>query len=130
MVHIKEEQTIENLQWNLKQWEDYKVGLWLFFDKITKQFLGTGGLRHIDIEGVLEIDFAYALLSNFWQHGYATEIGKTCLEIGFEKLKFNSIVAGTRKTNFASQKVIEKLGFTFERIIFQIRTSAVHLSFN
>ncbi len=76
-------------------------------------------MRHIDIEGVLEIDLAYALCSEFWQQGYGTEIGKVCLEIGFEKLNFNSIVAGTQSTNLSSQKVIKKLRFSFENKTFK-----------
>ncbi|MBN9289095.1 MAG: GNAT family N-acetyltransferase [Gammaproteobacteria bacterium] len=114
-----EEQTLENLQWNLKQWEECNIGLWLFFEKETKQFIGTAGLRHIDIEGALEVDLAYVLLSQFWHRGYGTEMGKACLNIGFDKYKFESIVAGTRSTNFSSQKVIDKLGFSFERAIFK-----------
>jgi len=114
-----EEQTKDNLQWNIKQWEEYQIGIWLFFKKPTKQFVGIGGLRHLDIEGVLEIDLAYALLSDFWQCGYATEIASVCLNIGFEKFNFNSIVAGTQNTNFASQRIIEKLGFSFEQTLFK-----------
>lgn len=114
-----EEQTKENLLWNLQQWDDYKIGLWLLFKKENKEFIGTAGLRHIDIEGKLEIDLAYALLSKFWQQGYGTEMGKACLQIGFDKYNFSSIIAGTQSTNYASQKVIKKLGFTFERKIFK-----------
>lgn len=114
-----EEQTTENLLWNLQQWEEHKVGLWLFFEKENNHFVGSGGLRHINIEEIIEIDLAYALLSKFWQKGYGTEIGRACLEIGFEKLNFNSIIAGTKTTNIASQKVIKKLKFNFERTIFK-----------
>lgn len=114
-----EEQTTENLLWNLQQWQKNKVGLWLLFEKENKNFVGSAGLRHIDIEEIIEVDLAYALLSKFWHKGYGTEIGKACLKIGFEKLNFNSIIAGTQTTNIASQKVIKKLKFTFERTIFK-----------
>lgn len=114
-----EELTKENLQWNLQQWEEYSVGLWLLYKKENMEFIGSAGLRYIDIQGKLEIDLAYALLSRYWLRGYGTEIGHGCLKIGFGSYNFSSIIAGTQSTNFKSQNVIKKLGFTFESKIFK-----------
>ena len=51
----------------------------------------------------------------FWHKGFATEIAKACVEIAFEVLHLDHIVCGALKTNTASQRVMEKAGFQYER---------------
>jgi RimJ/RimL family protein N-acetyltransferase len=47
----------------------------------------------------------------------ATEIAKVSLHIGFERLRLTDIVCFTLTTNMASQRVMQKAGFTYERDI-------------
>ena len=112
-VRMKE-QTIQNLQWNIAQWDENGFGLWMFYEKNTKIFVGYAGLRSIEVDGTKEVEFAYSLMSKYWKRGYATEMSKACLEIAFDKLHVNNIIAKTRKSNLASQRIINKLGFSLE----------------
>ena len=109
------EETQLILQENLQHWERHGFGLWVFRDKIDNRFVGRAGLRHVHVEGNDEVELAYALMSEFWGKGLATEIGETILKVGFEQLKLPEVVCFTMTTNFASQRVMQKLGFQYER---------------
>jgi RimJ/RimL family protein N-acetyltransferase len=100
---------------NLHHWQQYGFGLWVFRDKVNNQFVGRAGLRNTNVEGINEVELAYALMAKFWGQGLATEMGEQILKIGFELLKLREIVCFTLTTNKASQRVMEKLGFKYER---------------
>lgn len=96
------------------QWERYGYCYWIFFSKDTAEFVGRGGLRHIQIEGSDEIEVGYAVMPKFWGKGFATEMGQTAIRIAFEKLGINKLACFTLPTNKASACVMEKLGFIYE----------------
>lgn len=98
-----------------KQWEEYGYCYWIFFDKITSEFIGRGGLRHVPIEGQDEVELGYAVMPVFWGQGYATEMGDAAIQIAFQHLKLKNLVCFTIPTNKKSQRVMEKLGFIYER---------------
>ncbi|MBD2450010.1 GNAT family N-acetyltransferase [Nostoc sp. FACHB-152] len=102
---------------NVHHWEQYGYGLWVFLDKINKQFVGRAGLRTTLVEGKNEVELAYALMAKFWGQGLATEMGEKILRIGFDLLGLQDIVCFTLTTNLASKRVMEKLGFQYERDI-------------
>jgi ribosomal-protein-alanine N-acetyltransferase len=54
-------------------------------------------------------------LSDFWNQGFATEMARASLEVGFGRLGFQEICSWTLPTNLVSQRVMEKLGFQYER---------------
>lgn len=110
---------------NLHHWQSYGFGLWRFQDKVNHEFVGRAGLRNTDIDGINEVELAYALMPKFWGQGLATEMGEKILEIGFKLLNLQEIVCFTLTTNKASQRVMEKLGFKYEREI--IRANLPHL---
>ncbi len=97
--------------WNLEKWERDHFGQWLWFDKISHTLVGRGGLRRINLNDTVVVELGYALMPNFWNKGRATEIASASVEIAFEILKLQSLVAFTPTTNIASQHVIEKAGF-------------------
>jgi [ribosomal protein S5]-alanine N-acetyltransferase len=111
------EETRENLEWNLKQWQDNGFGLWIFRSKITGQLIGRGGIRRVPIRDVEEIELGFALMPEYWGQGLATEMAKASTEVAFEKLRLRSLVSFTLTTNLASQHVIEKTGFKYEKDI-------------
>ncbi len=112
-----EKQTTDNLNWNLKQWEDNGFGLWMFYLNETHEWIGRGGLRRVEVNDNTEVEIGYALMPQFWNQGLATEITKACIEIAFEVLQFDNIVSFTLTTNKASQRVMEKAGLKYERDI-------------
>lgn len=110
-----EEETQDGLHKELEHWNKYDHGQWIFYDKETERFVGRAGLKHCYVEGQFEIELSYALVPDFWGRGMATEMVKTLLEFGFNQLKLPEIVCFTLPTNIASQRVMQKSGFQYEK---------------
>jgi len=104
----------EKLGQGLDHWNRYGFGIWALREKMTGNFVGHAGLRHLQVDGYPEIDLGYALRAEFWGQGLATEIARAVLSVGFEKLGFATITAMTLPTNLASRRVMEKAGFRYE----------------
>jgi RimJ/RimL family protein N-acetyltransferase len=106
------------LQNNLEHWKRHGFGLWMFHDPTTEgRFVGRAGLRHVQVGGNDEVELSYALMPEYWGRGLATEMARACVVVGFEQLGLADVVAFTLTTNRASQRVMQKIGFTYEREI-------------
>ena len=89
-------------------WKDHGFGWWAILDRASNEFIGRGGLRHIEIEGRAEIEIGYALLPSHWGRGLATELARTAKDIGVDELQLDRIVGVVLPTNHASRRVLEK----------------------
>lgn len=72
--------------------------------------MGTCGLY--DREGVDGIDIGFAFLPQYEGRGYAFEAAELLKEMAFSRFGLNEIKAITTRYNFASQKLLEKLGMS------------------
>ena len=79
------------------------------------QFIGRGGLKIYQIDGKDVSGLAYAVMPDYWNQGFATEMAQASLEVGFGQLGLPEIGSWTLPINLASQRVMEKLGFRYER---------------
>ncbi len=102
---------------NCEQWENYGHGQWMFFDKETETFVGRGGIRRVVVNDREEVELGYALMPEFWGKGLAVEIGKKALSIAFDEFFYSSVVAYTLTANKRSERVMQKIGFVFEKNI-------------
>lgn len=79
------------------------------FDKTDGHYIGHAGIRprptHMD-----EWEISYMLRHAEWGKGYATEIARKLVEFGFDKLQLNAVYATVDTDNFASIRVLEKVG--------------------
>lgn len=108
-------QTKAYLERNLAHWDRHGFGIWMLRDPNTGQVMGRAGLRHLDVEGMPEVELVYALLPDFWRLGLATDVARACVTIAREWLGLSSVVALTRPDNVASQRVLLKAAFVPER---------------
>jgi ribosomal-protein-alanine N-acetyltransferase len=99
----------------VQHWEQHGFGLWAVRDKGTGEFAGRGGLKHTHVGGRDEVEVAYALLPPYWGGGLATELAVESVRVGFEVLDRPDLVCFTLTTNRASQHVMQKAGFRYER---------------
>ena len=67
--------------------------------------------------GLNDIDIGFSILSRYRRKGYAYESSKAMLAYAKNTLKIKRVVAITHIDNIASESLLEKLGFTFDRII-------------
>ncbi len=77
--------------------------------------MGTCGLY--DREGLEGVDIGFAFLPQYFGKGYAHESASKILEAGKTIFGLTEINAITTRANLASQKLIEKLGLQYIRII-------------
>jgi [ribosomal protein S5]-alanine N-acetyltransferase len=98
-------------------WERYGFGLWLLRDRATAELAGRGGLQHTDAVGGEPVEVAWAVMPARWGEGLATELSLTSVDVGFETLELERLIAFTLPHNLASRRVMEKSGFAYERDI-------------
>jgi [ribosomal protein S5]-alanine N-acetyltransferase len=99
----------------LDHWNKYNFGTWIAIESVSSRFVGIGGTRQVFIQNVAETDIGYMLLKGFWGQGLATELAATSVQIGFAELNFPSLVADPPAAHVPSRRVLEKIGFAFER---------------
>ncbi|HWY86280.1 MAG TPA: GNAT family N-acetyltransferase, partial [Gemmataceae bacterium] len=80
-----------------------------------------------------EIELGYGLLTEFWGQGLATELAAASVRAAFDALKVPEIVSFALPTNKASRRVMEKVGFQYEKevvwadlphVLYRLRTTA------
>jgi RimJ/RimL family protein N-acetyltransferase len=96
-------------------WRHYGFGVWVLDDAQTGALVGRAGLQHTDVQGVDEVELLYALRPEFWGRGLAAEAGGALLGLAFSPASLPSVVAYTLPYNVRSRRVMEMLGFTYER---------------
>jgi RimJ/RimL family protein N-acetyltransferase len=61
------------------------------------------------------VEAGWCLPPSRWGHGYATELGRAGLDLGFNELELHEIVAFTQPFNAPSRAVMQRLGMTYQR---------------
>jgi RimJ/RimL family protein N-acetyltransferase len=83
--------------------------------KDTGTPIGICGLIKRDV--LDDIDVGYALLPEFCGQGYAAEAAAAALAYGRETLGLQRVVAVVNGENARSLRLLEKLGFRYERMV-------------
>lgn len=110
------EEAQKAIETNEKHWEAFGYGFWTIIEKETKAFVGRGGLIHIAFNHEEpDVELGYILTKEHWGKGYATEVARHFIQWGFAHLDNPYFMAMTYKENTASQNVLKKVGFTFDR---------------
>jgi [ribosomal protein S5]-alanine N-acetyltransferase len=99
----------------LQMYKDFGFGLFLVTLKENSVPIGLCGL--IKRPSLENIDLGYAFLPEYTGKGYAFEATKAVIQYGKEQLSINKIVAITTIDNLNSEKVLLKLGFSFDSLI-------------
>ena len=96
-------------------YERYGFGLLLVELKESHTPVGMCGL--LKREQLPDPDIGFALLSDFWNKGFAFEAAAAVLQDAVQRLKLERIVAITTLDNDASIGLLQRLGFSFEKIV-------------
>ena len=112
-----ENETWENLWNGLEHWERNGFGPWVFHVRETGEAVASAALRRVEIEGQPEVEVGYRVAAAWWGRGIATEMASALVGIARDRLGLAEIVAFTLPFNLASRRVMEKVGFTYERDI-------------
>jgi ribosomal-protein-alanine N-acetyltransferase len=108
------EESREWIERNLRHGEEPGLRIFVFRERATGRFVGRGALRRIEIGGAEEVEVGYAVAADLWGHGLATEMAAG-LVAHAEANGVHDLVAYTEPSNAASRRVMEKVGFGYER---------------
>lgn len=120
-------ETIDYTKKRHSHWTEHGFGIWIFRDKETKRFIGKGGFEFVE-NSDKEIFLDLIVTPKYWNQGYGTEIGKACLKIAFDQLHLEGISCCVLSGSLASQRVMEKLGFKYNRDI--VNVDSTYLIYN
>ncbi|MEO7426114.1 MAG: GNAT family N-acetyltransferase [Fibrobacteria bacterium] len=87
-------------------------GFWALEEKSSGRFIGFTGL-HIPIPELPFspcVEIGWRLMFSDWGKGFASEAAAKALEVAFENIKLQEVVAFATIGNFRSHKVMERLG--------------------
>ncbi|WP_281863373.1 GNAT family N-acetyltransferase [Planomicrobium okeanokoites] len=90
---------------------------WVVRGESTKEFIG---LISLDLhhDGI-DCEVSYQLLPDWWGKGYAAETVTVIIDFALNSLKLPAVLAETQSENFASCRLLEKLGMGLERKVFR-----------
>ena len=95
-------------------YERHGLGLLLVELKGSQAPIGMCGLLKRD--ELPEPDIGFALMPDFWNKGLAFEAAAAVLQDARNRLKLQHILAITSLDNYPSIKLLERLGFKFDRL--------------
>lgn len=105
------------LRASIAHWERWGFGPWTVIERASGAVVGSVGLAHTHVAGKPEVEVAWFVTADVWGRGYATEIAQEAVRVAFEQLELSDLVSFTMPSNAASQAVMRKLGFRYERPI-------------
>jgi [ribosomal protein S5]-alanine N-acetyltransferase len=104
------EETRAFLALKLAHWHEHGFGIWMFRDA-EGTFVGRCGIHRWHGE----VELGYIVRSEYWHRGLATEMAAAVAEHSVTTLGLRQLVGFTRATNTASRRVLERVGFVYER---------------
>lgn len=114
-VHTEEDAEQYITSKMLPQFEEKQFGNYMVIRKEDHKIIGCCGLY--DREGIEGVDIGFAFLPLYEGKGYAFESASKVMQYGKEIHGIVSVSGITVKENIASQRLLEKLGLRFIKMI-------------
>ena len=96
-------------------WAAHGFGWYGFTDRETGAFVARGGPHRTHVAGRDEVEIGWTVVPERWKQGLAIELGAASVDVAFGPLGLGDVVSYTLPENVASRRVMEKLGFVYER---------------
>ena len=107
------DRAVKTLAWHERNWSSLGFGGLLITRSSDAAILGDCYLGPADEAD--EIELGYAVARDHWGEGIATEASKALVRYGFETAGLDRIAGFAMPVNVASWRVLEKVGFEYER---------------
>ncbi len=92
----------------------YGFGMWLIYDRMTKELIGRAGIEVRDTCTVdKQAEMGFCITSDRWRQGLAYEVCSKIVQVARDDYGLTSLIARCDPDNIASRKLLEKLGFKF-----------------
>lgn len=86
---------------------------WAVRLKTNNAFVGAVNLN--PIKGTSRLQIGAQLKRDYWSQGFASELMERLVEFGIHQLGLPAVYGVFEKENHASRRLLEKLGFVFEK---------------
>jgi len=117
---LSREEAGHYVKMNMDSYAENGFGRFAVRSKTSKCLIGMCGFLQQDEE----IDFGYRYSAETWGKGIGYEAANKVLNYGLEHLKLKKTCAGVAIENIPSIKILETLGFKFEKNFFFDQTKA------
>jgi RimJ/RimL family protein N-acetyltransferase len=94
-----------------------QLGFGLYLTELKSEGVPIGICGLIKRDALEDVDIGFAFLPKFRGQGYAYESALGVMAYGRRTFGLNRLVAITSPDNHASARLLEKLGFNFERMV-------------
>ena len=94
-------------------WNEHRFGPWSLIELETGLFIGRGGLEWTEVDDRGAVELPWAIASQHWNRGFATEAASAALEWA-RSLGLQPVVALINPDNGSSRRVAEKIGMRLE----------------
>jgi ribosomal-protein-alanine N-acetyltransferase len=98
-------------------WIRTQKGKYAVLCQDSGELIGMGGLTPWIWDQEQLVDITYRLRESAWGLGYGWELAKGLRDHGFQTLNLPQITATITPDNIPSKKIVDKLGFRFDRQI-------------
>jgi len=115
-AHITIEDSISYLSELQAKMDQGQAIHWGIIDQATGTLIGRVGFIHFDTQHSLS-EVGFALHCDWWGQGIMSEAALPVIRYGFEELGLNRIEGRCNADNLASERVLLKIGMTFEGIL-------------
>ncbi len=110
---LSREAAQEKLAAMIYRWESLRIPIWAVERKDNGEWIGRCGFSpYLDGD---EIEITYTFRRPNWGRGFASEAASACLDYARKFSAWPHIMARSHPDNVASKRVIEKLGFEYDR---------------
>jgi [ribosomal protein S5]-alanine N-acetyltransferase len=114
--HRKLQDTKEFVSFVLKQYSNQSISPWAMEIKALKKCIGT--IDFVTWNPTHRIaEIGYAISEEYWNKGFVTEAAEKVIAFGFEEMDLVRIQARCFVENAASEKVMKKIGMSYEGTI-------------
>jgi RimJ/RimL family protein N-acetyltransferase len=94
-----------------------RIGFGLYLVELKEESLPIGICGLIKRDSLADVDIGFAFLPKFWGKGYAYESASAVMAYGERTFGLKRLVAITSSDNYVSARLLEKLGFNYERMV-------------
>jgi RimJ/RimL family protein N-acetyltransferase len=112
-THETLRESAEELEGHLRHQERHGYSLWAVEERATGELVGEIGLQLLEGDGP-EVEIGWAVSAAGRGRGFAFEAASRWLEIGFDELGLDRIVAVVLPENLVSRRLCERLGMREE----------------
>ena len=103
----------KRIRFYMSCYETHGFGMCAMLWKPSGEMIGSAGIQPLD--GTDEIEVGYSMIRDYWGMGIGTEAARAWLNFGFQNAGLDRIVAVAHTDNWASRRIMEKLGMSYEK---------------